>query len=118
MDTKAAPQIVISNDRKKAIFNKAVSDHAKDNKIVYPGFLRMEAKITNGKTTYDFVIGRQANTDSPTENKLDYNDKFIVSELGFFLMARNKTLVGGEVLHTFPAILTRTLPSPVGRRRR
>lgn len=107
MDPKvAAKQIVISNDRRKAIFNKAVGDHAKDNKIVYPGYLRMEAKITNGKTTYEFVVGRQANTDSPTENKLDYNDKFIVSDLGFFMMARNRNLIGAEVLHTFPSVIT------------
>ena len=99
--TKGGAQVVVSTDRHKGIFQKAQQEYAKDGKIVVPGYLRIEQKIVNGKTKYDFAITRDSNSDSPTELKLDRNDLFKVTDVGLFLMRRDSTLIGHEVLQTY-----------------
>lgn len=99
---KRPAQVVVSNDHERGIYQKTVDEHKANGKMVIPGFLRIEQKIVNGKTIYTYPITRDSNSDTITELKLDRNDAFKVTHLGFFLMKRVNTLIGHEVLQTYP----------------
>lgn len=103
---KVAPQsssVVISPDRKRSIYTQALANRNinRDNAIISEGYIRVEEKIVNGKGNYKFNITRDT-FDQITERKLDRNDKFLVTEIGIFLMRRLETQIGVEVLQTYP----------------
>jgi len=105
---KVAPKgksgVVISPDRKRAIYTQVLANKNinVENSIISEGFIRVETKLKNGSGIYDFSIVRDSNSDSITERKIDRNDKFLVTELAFFLMCRNENKKGVEVLQTYP----------------
>ena len=93
-------------DRDRAVLAKATEDIKKFYKagaapILTPGFMRIEALISNGKQTYDFRIQRDNTADTVTERKVDRKDMFVMSEMGLYLMKRVSTLTGGEKLQTY-----------------
>lgn len=104
--------VTISSDRDRSIYNRISEEAKKQNMITSPGFLRVEQRIVNGRTKYEFVLQRDTNSDSITEQKLDRNDKFVMSRLGIFLMRRSTLLYGNEVLQTYPNPIV--FPTEVG----
>ena len=99
----AKPQ-VISTDRNHEIFSRLASKFKlmDPSLIVTPGYLRIEQPIVNGKPRYTFPVTKDSNSDTVTEVKLDRNDRFVATHVGMFLMARLSTLLGVEVLQTYP----------------
>ncbi len=96
--------VVISPDRKRAIFSQVLANKGinTDNAIVSEGYIRIERRLENGRNKISFSIVRDANSDTPTERKIDRNDKFLVTEMGIFLMHRSESKRGIEVLQTYP----------------
>lgn len=71
------------------------------NHVVAPSYIRMEQYLTNGQSEYAFPLKKLGN-ESPTENKLNEQDAFLVSGIGIFLM-KESILVGGiSELYTYP----------------
>lgn len=95
--------VIISPDRMRSIFS-SLAKYRKDGYITSPGYIRVEKAIVNGQTVYTFPVTKDQNSDTVTEEKLDRNDKFMVSHMGLFLMKRLSTKTGGEVLQTYPNI--------------
>jgi len=106
--TFATGGVIISTDRMRAIYERAKKDPDNAGKIIVPHYIRIEQAVTNGKTKYSFLITRDSNSDTVTEQKLDRNDKFLACSMGLFLMKRLSTKLGGEVLYTFPNTKTLT----------
>ncbi len=102
MNTRKQGGITISTDRERAIFNRLAAAEREKNKIVTPGFIRVEKLLQNGNPKMDFQVLRDTNSDSITEQKLDRNDKFLATHLGLFLMLRDPSITGAEVLQTYP----------------
>jgi hypothetical protein len=102
--SKGTAGVVISPDRKRSIYTQVLANKNinAENSIISEGYIRVETKLINGKGIYEFSIVRDSNSDSITERKIDRNDKFLVTELAFFLMARLETKKGVEVLQTYP----------------
>lgn len=101
---KGKSGVVISPDRKRSIYTQVLANKNinAENSIVSEGFIRVETRLKNGSGIYDFSIVRDSNSDSITERKIDRNDKFLVTEIAFFLMCRDETKKGVEVLQTYP----------------
>lgn len=97
--------IHISLDRARTIYESAKRNPAYANKILAPSFVRIEAKILNGRTKYEFPFTRDTNSDTVTERKIDRKDLFLMTHMGLFLMKRDSTKLGGEVLQTYPNII-------------
>lgn len=96
----ASKRPAAGGDRSRSIYNNL--DEKYPGLIKTPGYIRIEKKIYNGQTKYDFICTRDGNADTVTENKLDRNDKFVVTHMGLFLMKRLSTLIGAEVLQSYP----------------
>lgn len=92
---------VISLDRKRSIYSFLNAKYGK-TKMITESFLRIEKSIANGTTNYDFSITKDTNSDTVTERKLDRKDMFHITHIGVFLMKRNSTKLGIEVLQTYP----------------
>lgn len=97
---KETKSVIVSPERERAIFSNLNKKYA--GMIISPGKLRIEQAIVNGKSTYTFPVTKDANSDTVTEEKLDRNDSFMVTDMGLFLMKRLSTKTGGEVLQTYP----------------
>lgn len=95
---------VISTERDRAIHlnNSLKAEYA--GKTLVPGFLRLEATITNNSGIIKFSTQTgDSNTVYPTEKRLDRNDAFIVTEMGVFLLKQdvaNKKTNG--LLYSYP----------------
>lgn len=99
-----AKKIVVSTpDRSRAIFDRLKRENP--GTLVQPSFIRVEQVIKNGRPVLDFSVVKDNNSDSVTERKIDRNDKFVVTHLGFFLAKRVAGLEGVEVLHTYPNLV-------------
>lgn len=97
-----AKPIVASNDRQRHIFENLKSKMSDlGDVIVSEGFLRFETKIVNGRNVFQFKL-KKGNDDNITERRIDDNDGFLITHLGFFLMKRLETNPGIEVLQTYP----------------
>lgn len=102
MPSDALPKVT-NSDRNLAIFATLKRKYAaQQNIIITPGYIRIEQKITNGKSRYIFTYTKDSNSDTVTEVKLDRNDQFIATHTGLFLMKRDSTIPGIEVLQTYP----------------
>lgn len=97
-----AKPIVASNDRQRHIFENLKSKMSDlGDVIVSEGFLRFETKIKNGSNFIQFKL-KKGNDDNITERRIDDNDSFLITHLGFFLMKRDETIAGIEALQSFP----------------
>jgi hypothetical protein len=101
--SRAKAGVVISPDRKRSIYTQVLANKNinAENSIISEGYIRVETVLSNGKGVYDFTFV-SSNKDSLTERKIDRNDKFLVTEIGFFLMNRIETKKGAEVLQSYP----------------
>jgi hypothetical protein len=83
---------------------KAVGEWAKKqgiNVTPEPSYLRVEKTLVNGQGTYDFNLKVESGVIA-TERKLDRNDVFCVTHLGFYLAKQATAKIGKEVLQTYP----------------
>lgn len=95
---------VISTERDRAIHlnNSLKAEYA--GKVLVPGYLRLEAVINNNNGVLKFpTFTGDSNLVYATEQRLDRNDAFIVSEYGMFLLKQdvaNKKTNG--LLYSYP----------------
>lgn len=89
-----------NSSRNAAVYNQLRKAYP-NNPVIAPDFIRMEAYLTNGKSEYEFfhkLLGNEA----ATENKLNEQDAFRVTDIGVFLTAENTTVPGIAELQTYP----------------
>lgn len=68
---------------------------------VTPSYLRMEKTLDNSSSDYVFDFEKNGN-ELATERKLERNDVFIATQIGFYLTAQDTTKIGKEKLMTYP----------------
>lgn len=85
--------------RKAAIFNMLKQKFP--NGVISDSVIRMEAKLINGKSEYEF-FHKQLGNESATEKKLNEQDAFRMTDWGIFLMAESTTIPGISVPQTYP----------------
>ena len=69
--------------------------------VIAPGFIRCEQLLVNGNGEYTFTLKTLGN-ESPTENKLNEQDGFMILGYGIFLLRESTTVGGISVLQTYP----------------
>jgi hypothetical protein len=81
---------VISSERERAILEHNRTQPRFKGKNVVPGYLRLETTIKNSQNILSFKTfeGDGASV-YPTERRLDRNDAFIATEVGFFLLRQD-----------------------------
>ncbi len=81
---------VITTERERAIYTHNVNRPEFAGRKLTPSFLRLEAEITNSsnKLSFKTFVG-DSTTVYATERRLDRNDSFIATELGFFLIKQD-----------------------------
>lgn len=94
---------------KSSAYSRRLFEAAKAKyKIVpAPHFLRAEQVITNDKSSYLFNF-KTTNDDLRTESKLDPNDLFITTGLGFFIEREAVGFEGAGVLASYPGMISST----------
>ncbi len=96
----AASMIVV--DRNRAIYSRLKRIFMPGASIV-PSYLRIENKLENSKSGYEFEIMDTQVTENPTvENRLNINDMFAISDLGLFIYQEDNDENGREPLQTYP----------------
>lgn len=90
--------------RSRSIYNAAKKMATAKGLIASPGYLRMEAALSNTKNKYNFFI-KNVQNEVPTELKLDRNDLFVVDKIGLFLIRQVATTIGKEVIQSYPNII-------------
>lgn len=95
----------VSGDRARAIFRSLQKKFNPDPKnpqfIIEPSYLRIEKTLTNNSGTYTFDI-KKVGGEKVTEQKLDRNDVFVVTDLGIYLLNETSASVGLDPLQTYP----------------
>ena len=89
-----------STSRNAAVYNYLKGEYP-NNPVIAPDFIRMEAYLVNGKSEYEFFHKLLGN-ESATENKLNEQDAFRVTDIGIFLLQESTTVPGIGVLQTYP----------------
>ena len=81
---------VITTERERAIYTHNIQRPEFAGRKLTPSYLRLEAEITNSsnKLSFKTFVG-DSTTVYATERRLDRNDSFIASELGFFLIKQD-----------------------------
>jgi hypothetical protein len=92
-----SPAAIISE---RKLFDKLKKDYVKKSVIPSPSFLRIEQTLSNSSGKYLFDIKKNGN-EIATERKLDRNDLFVCTRLGFYLTKQNSTTIGLEVPQTW-----------------
>ncbi|HMP86196.1 MAG TPA: hypothetical protein PKE63_02910 [Lacibacter sp.] len=87
---------VITTERDRAVLEHNRNRAEFAGRKLTPSFLRLEAPVVNNATKLRFpTFTGDATTVYPTERRLDRNDDFIATKMGFFLLkqdtANNKT---------------------------
>lgn len=93
---------VINSERARGAFMSYRTKPEYAGKKIVQGFLRLEAVIrnTDGKLIFRTFTG-DGTTVAPTEERLDRNDKFVITEIGLFLCKQVDGQSGGR-LHSYP----------------
>ena len=93
---------VINTERARGAYMSYRTRPEYDSKDISPSFLRLEAVITNTSNIIRFntFVGDTSNV-ATTETRLDRNDKFVVTEMGLFLLKQLQGQSGGR-LHSYP----------------
>lgn len=74
-----------------------------DGFVISESYLRMETVLSNSQNQYNFIVLANPGVDVITENKLDKNDLFACTRMGFFLAQRTIANPGNTELLTFPS---------------
>lgn len=93
---------VISSERSRAAFMTYKTNPEYAGKNITASYLRLETLITNGNNKLQFktYVG-DGTTQTPTEKRLERNDKFAIVKLGFFLLSQPDGKSTGR-LHSYP----------------
>lgn len=94
--------VVFSTDRERAIFEAVKSMAGK--RIIQPSFLRCEAALSSQQNQLQFYVQTTQN-DVATEQKIDQNDSFTISQFQFFLIPYNPAKVGDGLPQFYPNTL-------------
>lgn len=70
--------------------------------IISPSFLRVEQTLVNNQPNYRFDIMRRGSGDKLSEQKLEQNDLFVITDLAIFIAKQEKLKIGKEVMQTYP----------------
>lgn len=86
---------------------KTIKQRVPAGSIVQPNaYLRLHQPAVNGRQRYIFPIQKNVGNSAIHERKLDQNDSFVATHLGFYLMAEDPTTPGVGVLQTYPNPVT------------
>jgi hypothetical protein len=93
---------VISSDKTRGAYMVYATNPEYEGKTIFESFLRLETKLINGVNSVKFLTyaGDSASV-LPTERRLDRNDKFAITKLGFFLLKQPDNKSNGQ-LHPYP----------------
>ncbi len=93
---------VINTDKNRGAYMVYATNPEFEGKTIFESFLRIDTLLTNGTNSVKFLTyaGDSASV-LPTERRLDRNDKFAVTKLGFFLCKQPDGKSNGE-LHSYP----------------
>lgn len=93
---------VINTERARGAFMSYRTNPQYASNDITDSYLRFETPITNGtnKLTFKTYVG-DGTTQTPTERRLERNDKFVITSWGFFLIAQPDGKSNGR-LHTYP----------------
>ncbi|MBC7509667.1 MAG: hypothetical protein H7320_13105 [Ferruginibacter sp.] len=95
---------VINSERDRGSFMSVKTDPQYAGKNITPSLLRLEAVITNdSRIVFKTFFGDGASV-APTEVRLDRNDKFVITDIGLYLMKQTKTKPGSGRLVSYPNI--------------
>lgn len=87
-----------STSRNAAVYNQLKAKYQKN--VIAPSSIRMELELVNGKGEYVFDY-RTATKKYDTEQKLDEQDAFRMTDVGFFLIKEDVAVPGCATLQTF-----------------
>ncbi len=90
----------MKSNRDRQIFKMLTEKFGKQGLVVSPGFLRVETVLKNSTGSYKFDI-KDTSGYIATENKLDRNDLFVVTDLGVYLLREDITKIGASVLQPY-----------------
>ncbi len=90
---------VISNERSRGAYMSYKTDPQYLGKKITSSYLRLEAPLVNGnnKITFKTYVG-DGTTQTPTERRLERNDKFAITRLGFYLLSQPNGKSTGRLL--------------------
>ena len=93
---------VINTERSRGAFMSYRTNPEYAGKDITDSYLRFETLITNGtnKLSFKTYVG-DGTTQTPTERRLDRNDKFVITSWGFFIIAQPDGKSTGR-LHSYP----------------
>lgn len=93
---------VINSERARGAYMSYRTRPEFEGKDITPSYLRLETQIANGtnKMVFKTYVG-DGTTQNPSERRLERNDKFIVTEWGFFLLKQPDGKSNGR-LHSYP----------------
>jgi hypothetical protein len=93
---------VISTERSRSAYMTYRTNPEHAGKDITASYLRLETLISNGnnKLIFKTYVG-DGTTQTPTEKRLERNDKFAITKLGFFLLAQPDGKSTGR-LHSYP----------------
>ncbi len=89
---------VISTDKNRGSYMVYATNPEYEGKTIFESYLRLETQLINGVNTIKFLTyaGDSASV-LPTERRLDRNDKFAITRLGFFLLKQPDGKSNGEL---------------------
>ena len=79
------------------------SNKYKQSGGVTPSYLRIEKTLDNSSSDYVFDFEKNGN-ELATERKLERNDVFIATQIGFYLTRQETAKIGKERLMTYPNV--------------
>jgi hypothetical protein len=90
---------VISGERSRAAYMTYKTNPEFSGKEITPSYLRFEALLVNGqnKIVFKHYVG-DGTTSTPTERRLERNDKFGITEIGFFILRQADGKTGGDLI--------------------
>ena len=93
---------VINSERNRGAFMTLRTNPEYAGKDITDSYLRFETLISNAsnKLSFKTYVG-DGTTQTPTEKRLDRNDKFMITSWGFFLIAQPVGKSNGR-LHSYP----------------
>lgn len=93
---------VISSERSRAAYMTYKTNPEFSGKDITASYLRLETRISNGlnKLVFKTYVG-DGTSQNATERRLDRNDKFAVTKMGFYLLAQPDGKSTGR-LHSYP----------------
>lgn len=97
--------VQVQTERDRAILQRVRANVEKQNVSpdkVQPGYLRVAVLADGSKSSYDIVTKKDVGISYIHDRKLDQNDSFVITDLGFYLLCEDPTKPGTGLLQTYP----------------